>query len=89
MINNIKNIENKLIKISYLTDFEWEEAYVFAPYQPKKYQEMAMGKQRGVDFYTPNENETCIAFLNNQKVVCYIGGDIQKLGFHIVFPNSN
>lgn len=85
LINDIKNINVTSIKISSLTKFDWDEAYIFDPYQPKKYQELAMGKQLGVDFYKPNENETCIAFLKNKKVVCYIGGNVEKLGFDIVY----
>lgn len=88
-IDKIRNIKSDIVKISEVTDFEWDEAYSFHPYTPRKYQEMAMGKQRGVDFYTPNEPDTCLAFLNDGKVVCYIAGSTEMLGCYIVYINPN
>ena len=89
LIDDIRNINVDRIEISSITNFNWDEAYFFIPYTPKKYQEMAMGKQRGVDFFTPNESDTCLAFLNKGKVVCYLGVLSRDFNFNIVLIDKN
>ncbi len=88
-IDDIRNLDIDKIEISSITKFDWDEAYTFIPYTPQDYQEMAMGKQRGVKFFTPNEGDTCLAFLNKGEVVCYLCMPEYKFDFSIVFVDKD
>lgn len=67
-----------------LTDFEWDEVYVFSAYTNGDYCENVVGSQVGVSFINSNSDmDTSTVFLKNGRAVCYLGGTAKELNLWI------
>ncbi|TYS86421.1 hypothetical protein FZC88_18365 [Rossellomorea aquimaris] len=80
----VKDQDNKVIKVTPLTDFKWDKAYLFQPYTPQEHIE----KQMGVEFEDPSNIRSrddiyLIVFLNEGNVVQYAEITRQKTDFSI------
>jgi hypothetical protein len=75
---------NKEIAIHSLTEFEWDQAFLFEPYTPQD----QMEKQMGVEFEDPSnikirEDIYLLVFLHDGEAIQYAEVDRQKYDFSI------
>jgi len=81
----VQNINTDKITLQEITPFEWDKVYTFQPYLPKQKMEEIMGLKSTVISETVNEGMTQLVFVNNGKIVCYINGYSEDLGYYISF----
>ena len=81
----VKNIDTDRITLQEMTSFEWDKVYTFQPYLPKQKMEEIMGIKSTVISETVNEEMTQLVFVNNGRLVCYINGYSDDLGYYISF----
>lgn len=80
--------ESMQMPLSELTPFEWDEVYWFGPFARAIDQDKKMGGQRGVNYISPsNDSGSCVAFLKNKQVICYIVTERMECNFIMRFPN--
>lgn len=86
-INNlINNSGNSIITFPELTDFKWDEVYIFAPYTDEKYCKRVLNIEDNINLGSNGgEDETKIVFIYNGEVVCYINDITKNLKFNISY----
>lgn len=86
-VNKINENRSKTqITFRDLTDFKWDNVYVFAPYTDDKYCKDILDND--VDVYlgsNATEDETKIVFLYEGNIVCTINNITDNLGFNISY----
>lgn len=86
-VNKINENRSKTqITFRDLTDFKWDDVYVFAPYTDDKYCKDILDND--VDIYlgsSATEDETKIVFLYEGNIVCTINNITDNLGFNISY----
>lgn len=82
----IKSLNQEVVSIKELTDFEWDKAYVFTEYTSKSEIEEIVGfnSEEIVDMMG-NEGNTNLLFVKDKKVVGAVDGSPQSLGYSIDF----
>ncbi|WP_312857718.1 hypothetical protein [Bacillus haikouensis] len=82
--STVEDKTNSELSINPLTDFNWEQAFLFTPYTPQEKMEEVMG----TEFEDPSnlrirDDIYLLVFLHEEKVVHYAEIDRQKSGFSI------
>lgn len=87
-----RNLENKLIhsqtqaSVKELIDFEYDEVYVFEPYQPKESMEAELGFKCSLLKETVSEGMTNILFVKDNSPAAYLYGYTYQAGYYIDLP---
>ncbi len=81
---NTKSFVNKLekalksgsttVKMQELTDFQWDDAFLFRPYSSKKDIELQTGIKSSFFTNSLRDEEYQLIFIKNNKVVAYVNG---------------
>ncbi|WP_075980153.1 hypothetical protein [Bacillus massilinigeriensis] len=77
------------INLSDITPFEWDVAYSFDPYTTKDTIYETVGYKWDNISETVSEGMNQIVFLKDEKVVCYLYGYPQNIGYGIYFTSQN
>lgn len=85
-----KNNEKSLITFSDISNFKWDEVYIFAPYTDEKYCREVLNIKDNIFLGSyGTDDETKVIFMNNGNVVCLINGVTENLKFNISFDYGN
>lgn len=77
------------VNLSDITPFEWDVAYSFDPYTTKDTIYETVGYKWDNISETVSEGMNQIVFLKDEKVVCYLYGYPQNIGYGIYFTTQN
>lgn len=77
------------VNLSDITPFEWDVAYSFDPYTIKDTIYETVGYKWDNISETVSEGMNQIVFLKDEKVVCYLYGYPQNIGYGIYFTSQN
>lgn len=72
-----------------LFNFDYDEVYVFQPYQPKDDMEKEIGFKSDVLQETVNDNMMNILFIKDNESVAYLYGYGSNNGYYIELPPGN
>ncbi len=85
-----KNNEKSLITFSDISNFKWDEVYIFAPYTDGKYCRKVLNIKDNIFLGSyGTDSETKVIFMNKGNVVCLINGVTEDLKFKISFDYEN
>ncbi|WP_080846198.1 hypothetical protein [Cytobacillus gottheilii] len=86
----IRSIEPsaEIVNLTDLTPFQWDTAYSFAPYTSKEIIYETIGYKWDGIRETVNEGMNQLVFMNAEKVVCYLYGYPENIGYGISFTGE-
>ena len=74
-----------IVSLDEITPFEWDTVYTFAPYTPKEKIYEVIGYQWDSISETVSEGMNQLIFIDKVKVVCYVYGYSDYLGYGFNF----
>ena len=77
------------VNLTDITPFEWDVVYSFNPYTSKDTIYETVGYKWDNISETVSEGMNQIVFLKDEKVVCYLYGYPQNIGYGIYFTSQN
>ncbi|KAB2335649.1 hypothetical protein [Bacillus mesophilum] len=78
----------KIVNLTDLTPFQWDTVYSFDPYTSKENIYETVGYKWGSIHETVNEGMNQLVFMNGEKVVCYLYGYPENIGYSISFTGE-
>ncbi len=75
-------------KTGELFDLDYDELYVFGPYQPKEEMEVEIGFKTSILQETVNEGMMNILFVKENSPVAYLYGYPSNVGYYIEIPKG-
>jgi len=84
-----KATDYKILSLNEITPFEWDKVYFFPPYASNQYIYEKVGYRWDTIPIATTERMMQIAFMDDEKVVCYIVGEQNLYGFETCYHISS